>query len=42
MDPQLSKELWPAQALILSIVDPNKEYVVCIDASKEGVGGILM
>lgn len=27
---------------ILSIADPNKDYVVCIDASKEGVGGGLM
>eukprot|EP00253_Pinus_taeda_P018429 PITA_18429 len=29
-------------APILSIADPNKDYVVCIDASKEGVGGVLM
>eukprot|EP00253_Pinus_taeda_P025715 PITA_25715 len=29
-------------AHILSIVDPNKDYVVCTDASKEGVGGVLM
>jgi len=27
---------------ILSIADPNKDYVVCTDASKEGVGGVLM
>jgi len=27
---------------ILSIVDPNKDYVVCTDAKKEGVGGVLM
>jgi len=27
---------------ILSIVDPNKNYVVCTDASKEGVGDVLM
>eukprot|EP00253_Pinus_taeda_P033690 PITA_33690 len=27
---------------ILSIADPGKEYVVCTDASKEGVGGVLM
>ena len=27
---------------ILSIEDPIKNYVVCIDANKEGVGGILM
>jgi len=26
----------------LSITDPNKDYVVCIDANKEGVGGMLM
>lgn len=27
---------------ILSIVDPNKDYGVCTDTSKEGVGGVLM
>eukprot|EP00253_Pinus_taeda_P019694 PITA_19694 len=27
---------------ILSIADPSKDYVVCTDASKEGVGGVLM
>lgn len=27
---------------ILSIADPSKEYVVCTDACKEGVGGVLM
>eukprot|EP00253_Pinus_taeda_P018433 PITA_18433 len=27
---------------ILSIADPNKDYMVCTDASKEGVGGVLM
>lgn len=29
-------------APILSIDDPNKDYMVCTDASKEGVGGVLM
>jgi len=29
-------------APILCIADPNKDYVVCTDASKEGVGGVLM
>eukprot|EP00253_Pinus_taeda_P017694 PITA_17694 len=29
-------------APILCIADPNKDYVVCIDASKEGLGGVLM
>eukprot|EP00253_Pinus_taeda_P028245 PITA_28245 len=29
-------------APILSIADPHKDYVVCTDASKEGVGGVLM
>eukprot|EP00253_Pinus_taeda_P019524 PITA_19524 len=29
-------------APILSIADPNKDYMVCTDASKEGVGGVLM
>jgi len=27
---------------ILSIIDLGKDYVVCTDASKEGVGGVLM
>ena len=26
---------------ILIIVDPNKDFVVCIDVSKEGLGGVL-
>ena len=26
---------------ILRIADPNKYFVVCIDASKEGLGGVL-
>eukprot|EP00253_Pinus_taeda_P020204 PITA_20204 len=29
-------------APILSIADPNKDYVVLTDASKEGLGGVLM
>eukprot|EP00253_Pinus_taeda_P015903 PITA_15903 len=29
-------------APVLSIADPNKDYVVCMDASKEGLGGVLM
>eukprot|EP00253_Pinus_taeda_P033631 PITA_33631 len=29
-------------APILSIANPSKDYVVCIDASKEGLGGLLM
>eukprot|EP00253_Pinus_taeda_P016653 PITA_16653 len=29
-------------APILRIVDPGKDYMVCTDASKEGVGGVLM
>eukprot|EP00253_Pinus_taeda_P019879 PITA_19879 len=29
-------------APILSISDPNKDYIVCTDASKEGLGGVLM
>lgn len=24
----------------MSIIDPNKEHVVCMDASKEGVDGV--
>ena len=26
---------------ILRIVDPNEELIVCIDACKEGLGGVL-
>ena len=29
-------------APILSVADPNKDYVVCTDESKEGVGRVLM
>jgi hypothetical protein len=29
-------------APILKIADPNKDYVVCIDACKEGLGGVLI
>eukprot|EP00253_Pinus_taeda_P012349 PITA_12349 len=29
-------------APILSIADPHTDYVVCTDASKEGLGGVLM
>jgi hypothetical protein len=28
-------------ALILRIVDPNEDFVVCIDACKEGLDGVL-
>jgi hypothetical protein len=28
-------------APILNIADPNENFVVCIDACKEGLGGIL-
>ena len=28
-------------ALILKVVEPYKYYIVCIDASKEGLGGVL-
>jgi hypothetical protein len=28
-------------APIVKIVDPCKDYVVCIDACKEGLGGVL-
>jgi len=27
---------------MLKIVDPNKEFVVCTDAYKRGLGGVLM
>ena len=26
---------------ILRIVDPNKDFVVCTNASKDGLGGVL-
>ena len=29
-------------ALILKIVDPFKDFVVCIDTWKEGLGGFLL
>ena len=29
-------------ALVLRIVDPDGDFVVCIDASKEGLGGVLL
>jgi len=38
---QLMKELLTCVP-ILQIVDPDKEYMVCIDASLEGLGGFLM
>ena len=28
-------------ALVLSVADPNKNFIVCNDASKEGLGGVL-
>jgi hypothetical protein len=27
---------------VLNIVDPNENFVVCTDACKEGLGGVLM
>jgi hypothetical protein len=29
-------------APVLKIADPNKDFLVCIDACKEGLGGVLM
>jgi len=29
-------------ALVLKIADPDKEFAVCIDACKKGLGGVLM
>ena len=29
-------------ALILRIVDPDGNFVVCMDARKEGIGGVLL
>ena len=28
-------------ALILKIVDPNEDFIICTDACKEGLGGVL-
>jgi hypothetical protein len=36
----LLKELLTS-APILNIVDPNENFVVCIDSYKEGLGGFL-
>jgi hypothetical protein len=30
-----------ANAPILKIANPNKDYVVCTDACKDGLGGVL-
>jgi hypothetical protein len=27
---------------ILKVVDPNEDFIVCIDACKEGLGGFLI
>ena len=37
----LLKELLTS-APVLNIVDPNESFVVCTDACKEGLGGVLM
>jgi hypothetical protein len=37
---QLKKLL--TSAPILKIADPDKDYVVCIDVCKEGLGGVLI
>jgi hypothetical protein len=37
--PQLKQLL--TSALILKIADPNEEFMICIDAFKEGLGGVL-
>jgi hypothetical protein len=37
----LLKELLTS-AHVLNIVDPNESFVVCTDACKEGLGGVLM
>jgi hypothetical protein len=37
----LLKELLTSVS-ILNIVEPNESFVVCTDASKEGIGGVLL
>ena len=29
-------------ALVLKVADPKKDFVVCIDACVQGIGGVLM
>ena len=29
-------------ALVLQIADPDGDFIVCTDASKEGIGGVLL
>ena len=29
-------------APILKVADPNKDFTVCVDVSKEGLGGVLV
>jgi hypothetical protein len=36
----LFKELFTS-ALVLKIVDPNESFLVCTDACKDGIGGVL-
>jgi hypothetical protein len=28
-------------ALILKVADPDKDFTICVDASKEGLGGVV-
>jgi len=30
------------RALVLQIADPDKDFVVCTDSCKRGLGGVLM
>ena len=29
-------------ALILNIIEPHKDFVVCMDSNKEGLGGVIL
>lgn len=47
MDPRVSAKIWSTQTSTdhhthFEILDRNNEYIVCMDATKEGVDSVLM